>query len=234
MSFLTSLSLEQQYKSHQYDMGIQYVTKVVASDVSTSHHQSIRVPSWAQQTMHRVPTVPQLLDTIFSTLGHTSNPNSSLVFPPLVICWWSSTAFQSISSSQKTGRDRRVQTSLIRQCFKTAHPCHETCTKFSVWQPVRMTTRLYQNRMHTMKHEPLCSLSFPQPSRKNHFPTNDCATFDFRPTLVCTRGTKKGHYRIIEFGKELDHSFGKLEPSTAVDYRALVKNKFLASFRFRE
>jgi len=82
ISFLTSLSLEQQYKSHHIDMSIQYVTEVVASDVSTSHHQSIRVPSWAQRTMHRVPAVPQLLDTIFSTLGHTLNPDSSLVFPP--------------------------------------------------------------------------------------------------------------------------------------------------------
>jgi len=197
ISFLTYLSLEQQYKSHH--MGIQYVTKVVTSDVSTSHHQSIRVSGWAQQTMHRVPTVPQLLDTIFSTLGHTSNPNSSLVFLPwsevapcaLVICWWSSTAFQSVSSSQKMGRDRRVQTSLIRQCFKTAHPCRETCTKFSLWRPVRITTRLYQNKMHTMKREPLRSLSFPHPFRKNNFPTNDCATFDFRPTLVCTRGNQK-------------------------------------------
>jgi len=45
MSFLTYLSLEQQYKSHHIDMGIQYITEVVTSDVSTSHHQSIRVPS---------------------------------------------------------------------------------------------------------------------------------------------------------------------------------------------
>jgi len=43
---------------------------------------------------------------------------------------------------------------------------------------------------------------------------------------------KKGHYRIIDFGKELNHGFGKLKPSTAVDYRALVKKKFLASFRW--
>ena len=67
-------SLEQQYKLQHVDMGIQYVTEVVASDVSTSHHQSFRVPSWAQQTMDRVLTVPQLLDTIFSILGYTPNP----------------------------------------------------------------------------------------------------------------------------------------------------------------
>ena len=63
-------------------MGIQYVTEVVVTDVSTSHHQSFRVPSWAQQTMDRVLTVPQVLDTILSILGHTLNPNHSLVFPP--------------------------------------------------------------------------------------------------------------------------------------------------------
>ena len=40
ISFLTSLSLEQQY---HIDMSIQYDTEVVASDVSTS--QSIRVTS---------------------------------------------------------------------------------------------------------------------------------------------------------------------------------------------
>jgi len=41
---------------------------------------------------------------------------------------------------------------------------------------------------------------------------------------------KKGHYRVIDFGKELNHGFGKLEPSTAVDYRALGKKKIWASF----
>jgi len=96
---------------------------------------------------------------------------------------------------------------------------------------VRMTTRVYQNRMHTVKREPLRSLSSPQPSSKNHFPTKDRATFDFRPALVCTRETKKEHYRIIDFGKELNHGSGQLESSTAVDYRAIVKKKFLASFR---
>ena len=43
---------------------------------------------------------------------------------------------------------------------------------------------------------------------------------------------KKEHYRIIDFGKELNHDFGQLESSTAVDYRAMVKKKFLASFRW--
>ena len=86
--------------------------------------------------------------------------------------------------------------------------------------------------MHTVKREPLRSLSSPQPSSKNHFPTKDRATFDFRPALVCTRETKKEHYRIIDFGKELNHGSGQLESSTAVDYRAIVKKKFLASFRW--
>jgi len=39
-----------------------------------------------------------------------------------------------------------------------------------------------------MKHEPLCSLSFPQPSSKNHFPTNDCAAFDFRQNISLHKG----------------------------------------------
>ena len=69
---ISYLPLEQQYKLQHVDMGIQYVTKVVASDVSTSHHQSFRVLSWAQQTMDRVRTVPQL-DTVFSIVGYTPN-----------------------------------------------------------------------------------------------------------------------------------------------------------------
>ena len=32
--------------------------------------------------MDRVLTVPQFLATIFSIVGHTLNPNDSLVFPP--------------------------------------------------------------------------------------------------------------------------------------------------------
>jgi len=97
-------------------MGIQYVTEVVASDVSTSHHQSFRVPSWAQQTMDRVLTVPQFLDTVFSIVGHTSN----LLYSHLgqrshLMCFDSMLViFQSISSSQKTGRDRIFIDSLTR------------------------------------------------------------------------------------------------------------------------
>jgi len=87
---------------------------------------------------------------------------------------------------QRKGKESNSE--LTGQCFKTAHPCCETCTKFSLWQPVRMTTRLYQDRMHIMKHEPLRSLSFPQPSSKNHFPTNDCATFDFRQNISLHKG----------------------------------------------
>ena len=84
-------SLKQHYKLQHIDMSIQYVTEVVVPDVSPS--QSIWIPSWTQQTMHCV-----------LTMGHTSNPNSFLVVRSLkscalIICWQSSTAFQSISSS---------------------------------------------------------------------------------------------------------------------------------------
>jgi len=77
-----------------------------------------------------------------------------------------------------------------------------------------MTTRLYQKILHTVKREPLRSLSFPQPSSKNHFPTNDRAAFNFKTNIsLQKRNQEKGHYRIIDFGKELNHGFGKLEPN---------------------
>jgi len=78
--------------------------------------------------------------------------------------------------------------------------------------------------MHTVKRKPLLRfLSFPQPSSINHFPTNDRATFDFRPTSVSTRG--KG---ITALSTLVNHGFGKLESSTAAGYRA---QEVLASFR---
>jgi len=101
------------------------------------------------------------------------------------------------------------------QCFNTAHPC----TKFSLWQPVRMTTRLYQNRMHTVKREPVRFFNFLQPSGINHFPTNDRTTLDFRPTSVCTRATEKRALPCYLWKK-----------NTVADYRALVKKRVWPAF----
>jgi len=53
-----------------------------SSCLMQAHHQNTRVPSWAQQIMHCVLTVPQHPNTMSSNLGHTSNPSSFLVFPP--------------------------------------------------------------------------------------------------------------------------------------------------------
>lgn len=77
-----------------------------------------------------------------------------------------------------------------------------------------MAIRLYENRVGTVKREPLRSPSFPQPSSKNHLPMNDRATFDFKQKLVSTGKIEKKYYCIIDFGKELDHGGRGFQPST--------------------
>lgn len=54
-----------------------------------------------------------------------------------------------------------------------------------------MAIRLYENRVGTVKREPLRSPSFPQPSSKNHLPMNDRATFDFKQKSVSTGKIEK-------------------------------------------
>jgi len=106
-------SLEQQYKSQHVDMGIQYVTEVVASDVSTSKFSSSKLST------RNHGSCPDCTTVSWHHLQNCGPHSESQRFPciptlvrsrtscALIVCWWSSTAFQSISRKREETEESR-------------------------------------------------------------------------------------------------------------------------------